>query len=196
MKKINSISFTTLLIAIIFAGCVNSNIKNNDLGIVADKIETYFYVDTSFDDQKITIYPKFNRDSLYYMPYSIGFEYGKEYDEKEAKWKLDFSVSHSDKYVTVYPSKGILKIDDYEINYESVMTSELGQEKNTLFVYGTFNKTSNTDIINKLASAKIVKFTALGHDKQEFIWSPKIIDDAKNTIKYFDSLKTTKPSIN
>lgn len=196
MKKINLIAFPTLLIAIIFAGCVNSNTKKNDLGIVANKIETYFYVDTSFADQKITIYPKFNRDSLYYRPYSIGFEYGKEYDEKEAKWKLNFSVSHYDKYVTVYPSKGILKIDDYEINYESVMTSELGQEKNTLFVYGTFNKTSSTDIINKLASAKIVKFTALGHDKQEFIWSPKIIDDAKNTIKYFDSLKTTKPSIN
>ena len=188
-------SLTTFLSALILTGCGNNNSKQNDLEIVSGKIETYFYIDTSFADQKLTVYPKFNRDSLYYRPYNIGFEYGKEYDEKEAKWKLTFGVAHYDKYVSVYPSKGILKIDDYEINYESVMTSELGSEKNTLFVYGTFNKIGEADIINKIAAAKSVKFTALGHDKQEFIWSPKIIEDAKNTLKYFDSLKTTKPSI-
>lgn len=176
-------------------GCGNINSKQNDLGIVSGKIETYFYMDTSFADQKITVYPKFNRDSLDFIPYNIGFEYGKEYDEKEAKWKLTFSVAHYDKYVSVYPSKGILKIDDYEINYERVMTSELGPDKNTLFVYGTFNKIDESEIIKKIAAAKTVKFTALGHDKQEFIWSPKIIEDSKNTLMYFEILKTTKPAI-
>ncbi|MBM3419027.1 MAG: hypothetical protein FJY17_08945 [Bacteroidetes bacterium] len=193
MKKVMTIFGVILFASIILTGCGNSNSKQNDLGIVSGKIETYFDVDTSFADQKLTVYPKFNIDSLHYRPYIIGFEYAKEYDEKEAKWKLTFGVAHYDKYVFVYPSKGILKIDDYEINYESVMTYEQGSEKNTIFAYGTL--IAEADIINKLAAAKTVKFTALGHDKQEFIWSPKIIEDAKNTLKYFDSLKATKPTI-
>lgn len=187
--------FTTILLVISFLiGCDNNNSKKSDLGIISGKIETYFYTDTSFADQKITVYPKFNMDSLYFRPYTIGFEYGKEYDEKEAKWKLTFGISHYDKYVSVYPSKGILKIDDYEIKYESVMKSEIGPDENTLFVYGTFHKIEDSEIINRIASAKTVKFTALGHDKQEFIWSPKIVEDAKNTLEYFDDLKKTKPS--
>ena len=191
MKK-TTLAFTALLSTFIFIGCD----EKNDLGIIDGKIETYFYSDTSFSDQKITIYPKFDLDSLYFKPYNIGFEYGKEYDEKESKWKLNFGVAHYDKYVSVYPTKGILKIDDYEINYENVMTSELGPEKSTLFVYGTFKSIEPIDLINKIAAAKTVKFIALGDDKQEFIWSPKIVEDAKNTLLYFDSLKTTKPSFN
>lgn len=131
-----------------------------------------------------------------YRPYNIGIKYSKEYDEKEPKWKLNFGISHYYKYVTVYPSKGILKIDDYEVNYESVMRTEIGRDKNTLFTYGTFDNIKNADIINRIASAETVKFTALGHDKKEFTWSPKIIEDAKNTLMFFDSLKTTQPSLN
>jgi hypothetical protein len=187
-------AITAVLSTLFFIGCDNTISKKNDLGIVAGKIDSYFYKDTSFADKKIMFYPKFNRDSIYFRPYNIGFEYVKEYDEKEAKWKLTFGVAQYDKYVSVYPTKGILKIDDYEINYESVMTSEIGPNKSTLFVYGTFNKIKESEIINKIALAKIVKFIALGHDKQEFIWSPKIVEDAKNTLKYFDSLKTTSPA--
>jgi hypothetical protein len=40
----------------------------------------------------------------------MGIEYGKEYNEKNATWKLNFSPSHYDKYVSVYPSKGKLII--------------------------------------------------------------------------------------
>jgi hypothetical protein len=149
-------AITAVLSTLFFIGCDNTISKKNDLGIVAGKIDSYFYKDTSFADKKIMFYPKFNRDSIYFRPYNIGFEYVKEYDEKEAKWKLTFGVAQYDKYVSVYPTKGILKIDDYEINYESVMTSEIGPNKSTLFVYGTFNKIKESEIINKIALAKIV----------------------------------------
>ena len=192
MKK-TVLAITAVFTTFVFIGCENTISKQNDLGIVADKIDTYFYKDTSFADKKIMFYPKFNRDSIYFRPYNIGFEYGKEYDEKEAKWKLIFGVAQYNKYVSVYPTKGTLLIDDYEINYESVMKTEMGPNE-TLFVYGTFNKIKESEIIKKIALAKIVKFIALGHDRQEFTWSPKIVEEAKNTLKYFDSLKLTSPA--
>ena len=99
MKK-TTFTFNVLILLTIFIACNNS--KKNDLGIVDGKIETYFYQDTSYSDEKITVYPKFNRDSLYFKPYNIGFEYSKEYDEKEASWKLNFSVAQSNKYVSVF----------------------------------------------------------------------------------------------
>ena len=188
------LSFLIILISLI--GCGLDNKKSSDLGIVQGKIETYFYSDTSYSDQKINYSIKYNRDSLYYKPYSMGIEYGKEYNEKNATWKLNFSPSHYDKYVSVYPSKGKLIIDNFELTYESVMTSELGVEKNTLFIYGTFDKISTSDLLNKIANSKEVKFVAIGHDKKEFIWSPKIIEDAKNTLKYFEILNKTSPKIN
>ena len=39
--------FITLLGGLILIGCNNS--KQKDLGIVKGKIETYFYIDTSYD---------------------------------------------------------------------------------------------------------------------------------------------------
>ncbi len=184
--------FSVLFLIVLAYSCNNK--KNDDLGIVPNKIETYFYSDTAFDEQSISIYPKYHLDSLYYMPYSMGFKYGKEIDEKESKWQLNFSPSHYDKYVDVYPSKGILKIDDEEILYDNASALDLGSGENTLFVYALSNKITEEEIINKIANAKSVIFTAIGNDKREFVWSPKIIDDAKNTLKYFDSLKLTNPT--
>jgi hypothetical protein len=186
--------FITLLGGLILIGCNN---KPKDLGIVKGKLETYFYVDTSYDSESIRIYPKFNRDSTDYNPYHIGINYEKGYNldngtqDKEAKWTLDFFISHTNKYTSVFPTKGILKIDDYEIKFDNVGRNEIG---GTLrFIYSTDNKIEESEIINKISVAKTVKFTAIGSDKKEFIWSPKIVEDAKNTLKYFERLKTTKP---
>lgn len=189
----NYLAFLIVLICTI--GCKETK-ESGDLGIVPGKIETYFYSDTSYEDQKITYDLKYNIDSIYYKPYSMGIEYGQEIDEKTATWKLYFSPSHYNKYTSVYPSKGKLIIDSYELTYESVMTSEVGVDETTLFVYGTFDKTTTLDLLNKIASSKEVKFVAIGDDKQEFIWSPKIIEDAKNTLKYFEILNKTTPKIN
>lgn len=183
--------YLILFTSVIITSCNNN--KNDDLGIIPNKIETYFYSDTTYDYQTISIYPKYHLDSLYYRPYSIGFKYGKELDEKNASWKLNFSPSHYDKYVNVYPSKGILKIDDEEIVYGNASAIDAVSEENTLFVYVSSSKLTEEEIINKLANAKTVKFIAIGHDKQEFTWSPKIIEDSKNTLKYYESLKTNVP---
>jgi hypothetical protein len=195
MKRIFILS--TLLGGLILIGCNN---KPKDLGIVKGKVETYFYADTSYDSESIRIYPKFDRDSIDYRPYLIGIDYEKGYNlengtqDKEAKWTLNFSVAHSSKYTSVFPTKGILKIDDYEIKYDNVGSSDVDKDQTLLFVYSTENKIEESEIINKISVAKTVKFTAIGNDKKEFIWSPKIVEDAKNTLKYFENLKTTKPT--
>lgn len=191
--------FVTLLGGLILIGCNN---KPKDLGIVKGKIETYFYIDTSYDSESIRIYPKYDRDSFDYQPYHIGINYEKGYNldlgtqDKEAKWSLDFSPTHTYKYTSVYPTKGILKIDDYEIKYDHVGTSKTGKDETTLFIYQqTENEIEESEIIKKISVAKTVKFTSIGTSKKEFIWSPKIVEDAKNILNYFEKLKTTKPTI-
>jgi hypothetical protein len=188
--KIKKIYSTILLLGVIlFSSCESKNSpENSDLGIVEGKIESYFASDTSFEDETIRFYPKFHKDSILYKPYNIDFEYG----EKEG-WQLNFKISHFDKYVTVFPSKGLLLIDDYEISYETVLRTDMG-DMGTLHGYHTSNQLSSREILEKISTSKTVSFTAIGDDKQNFTWSPKIIEDSKKAIEYFDNLKSTKPS--
>lgn len=193
------LTITTILIISTSIGC-NTTSDQNDLGIVEGKLDTYFLHDTTYAPERITIIPKIHLDSLELRPYYIGIQYNQEYDETEPSWKLNFFISHSEKYISVYPRKGILNIDDFELIYDDVRAVESKYDSTTTFYYNRLdtslisNKIPASDMINKIAAAKRVSFTALGIGKKEYILSPKIIEDASKTLEYFDIIKTTKPS--
>jgi len=198
------LTITTILIISTSIGC-NTTSDQNDLGIVEGKLDTFFSHDTAYAYEIITVKPKAHQNSLDFKPYNIGISYNKgvvnKLPETEPSWKLRFFIVHSDKYTSIYPTKGILRIDDFEIIYDVVNVSASKSDSSKTFFYSKSDidyilnyLAIEEDMLNKLAKAKRVSLTILGVDKEEYILSPKIIEDASKTLEYFDIIKTTKPS--
>jgi hypothetical protein len=178
-----------LIILISITSCADKQTSDVDLGIVPGKIETYFEADTAFDTQEISIMKKFAGDYRD-QQYTISIAYDKNYDEKAPSWKLGFGICQYVKHVYVYPTKGLLKIDDEEIEYESASSATIGKDE--LYIYYAFERNAE-EIIDLLANATNVEFVAIGNKKQYFTWSPNIIEDAKHVMQYFDTVKSSDP---
>lgn len=183
-----------------------------DPKIIKDSCDTYFCVDTIYDQNEVEYKLKdkqSNGDKSQYYPYYITIRYSNnEYFPKENKWEIRFVPTLSQDSLTeiqlrksypIFPTKGILKIDNYTENYYATYHDMSMYDSPSNFTFSHENVSDEKyeyNVLTKISkSDKVTLILLSSNSKDEIILSPSIIQDAKMAIMLYDKIKNTKPVI-
>lgn len=182
------------------ADSIIDNTKELNNGIIEGQIETYFTVDTIYDEEKIVYSQKeWSRDQKYHTE----IVYNKEHYEKKKTFKIGFKINYAN--ANVLATKGVLRMDNKEQKYDCISkyNAHVGivssffpvKVREDIDLMSSYNTKFTLNLLNKISNAHTVNFIAIGDKKEEFLLSPRIVDDAKLTIEYYNKLKNTTPTI-